>query len=119
MKKFLILLATLPIFFGCASEGELHTRTIKITSEPAGAVIVVNNFRMGATPLAVEFESNENGNFVKRNSITALPQSADLFTQIISFPAYTSANPNASKIPSEITFIMTKSPKEEGGVLTK
>ena len=118
MKKLLTLII-LPILFGCASDDELFTRTVKISSEPEGAIIVVNNFRMGPSPLSVEFEANENGHFLKKNTVTALPQSAELFTQIISFPAYTPANPNASKAPNEITFIMTKSPKEDGGVLTK
>lgn len=119
MKKILAL-SLIPLFLSaCASKDEIQTRTVLIKSEPEGATIVVNNFSMGKTPFSIEFESNEFGSFVKKQLIVALPQNAELYTQTISYPAYTPLNQLQSKIPEVIIFNMTKSPKDEGGATTK
>lgn len=119
MRKFLAILALPAMLAGCNSKESLPTRTVLIKSEPEGASIIVNNFSLGKAPISVEFETNDDGYFVKKQNIRALPQSAELFTQMVTFPAFSPSNPEISKAPAELTFIMTKSAQEEGGVIKK
>jgi len=122
MKKFysltLVLLSLL--LLSCTSDEKLSkVRLVEIKSVPEGALIIINGLNVGKAPLFASFEANEFSSFVKSVSITAIPQKEDLFTQVISFPAYNPNNPEKSTIPESITFNMFKSPNEENTVETK
>lgn len=117
MKKLSAFLTASVLLLGCTTEDkELYSRQIDIVSIPAGAPIVIDGLKMGTAPLSVGVETNEDGYFVRKTVITAIPQEASLHTQVISFPAYLATNPEKSRVPAKITFHMDKAPSQGGGV---
>ena len=117
MKKISVFLTASLLLLGCTTEDkELYSRQIDIVSIPAGAPIVIDGLKMGTAPLSVGVETNEDGYFVRKTVITAIPQEASLHTQVISFPAYLASNPEKSRVPEKITFHMDKAPSQGGGV---
>ena len=117
MKKIITLLGLSAALFGCTSEDkEIYSRQIDIVSIPAGAPIVIDGLKMGTAPLSVGVETNEDGYFVRKTVITAIPQKASLHPQVITFPAYLASNPEKSLVPEKITFHMDKAPSQGGGV---
>ena len=118
MKKVSAFLTASLLLLGCTTEDkELYSRQIDIVSIPAGAPIVIDGLKMGTAPLSVGVETNEDGYFVRKTVITAIPQEASLHTQVISFPAYLASNPDKSRVPEKITFHMDKAPSQGGGVV--
>lgn len=118
MKKVSAFLTASLLLLGCTTEDkELYSRQIDIVSIPAGAPIVIDGLKMGIAPLSVGVETNEDGCFVRKTVITAIPQEASLHTQVISFPAYLASNPEKSRVPEKITFHMDKPPSQGGGVV--
>lgn len=118
MKKVSAFLTASLLLLGCTTEDkELYSRQIDIVSIPAGAPIVIDGLKMGTAPLSVGVETNEDGYFVRKTVITAIPQEASLNTQVISFPAYLASNPEKSRVPEKITFHMDKAPSQGGGVV--
>ncbi len=118
MKKISAFLTASLLLLGCTTEDkELYSRQIDIVSIPAGAPIVIDGLKMGTAPLSVGVETNEDGYFVRKTVITAIPQEASLHTQVISFPAYLASNPEKSRVPEKITFHMDKAPSQGGGVV--
>ena len=118
MKKVSVFLTASLLLLGCTTEDkELYSRQIDIVSIPAGAPIVIDGLKMGTAPLSVGVETNEDGYFVRKTVITAIPQEASLHTQVISFPAYLASNPEKSRVPEKITFHMDKAPSQGGGVV--
>ena len=107
------LLFAIFAMLGCAYETEHPTRMIRIDSNPQGAQIIVNSFALGKTPLSIEVEATDDGCFAKRTQITAVAQEPDLFTQVLSYPPYSPANPSLSEIPESINFDMTTSPAQK------
>ncbi|MBQ6534409.1 MAG: hypothetical protein IJI37_04500 [Opitutales bacterium] len=102
----------------CQSEDkELYSRQIDIVSVPAGAPIIVDGFKIGTAPISIGVETNEDGHFVRKTVVTAIPQEASLHTQIITFPAFLASDPEKSKVPEKITFYMNKPPSQGGGVV--
>lgn len=118
MNKFICATLASLCLFGCETP-DTYTQTVRINSIPEGAIISVNNLSFGKTPVSVQFESNGEGNFIARQLINALPQTADSYTHSLGFPAFNGSNAEESKIPSEIIFNMQKSSQEEGGVQIK
>lgn len=117
MKKISAFLTASLLLLGCTTEDkELYSRQIDIVSIPVGAPIVIDGLKMGTAPLSVGVETNEDGYFVRKTVITAIPQEASLHTQVISFPAYLASNPEKSRVPEKITFHMDKAPSQGGGV---
>ena len=118
MKKVSAFLTASLLLLGCTTEDkELYSRQIDIVSIPAGAPIVIDGLKMGTAPLSVGVETDEDGYFVRKTVITAIPQEASLHTQVISFPAYLASNPEKSRVPEKITFHMDKAPSQGGGVV--
>ena len=112
IKNILLSLTLCPLICACNTDIEDVTRLTKIDSIPTGAPIVINGMKVGKTPLSVEFECNDSSCFVKQTTITAIPQEAALHTQVISYPAFSPADPDKSRIPEEIIFDMRKNPAE-------
>lgn len=116
-KIYTIFLLPAFLLFACSTPDRLNeTRVLSIQSLPEGAPIIVNGLNLGEAPLEIEFETNEFGCFAKPALITALPQKADLNTQVVSFPAYSQNAPEKSAVPEKIVFDMKKSPTEQGAV---
>ena len=111
MKNFFKAFLLLPLlaFSACSSEVENPTRMIFVDSIPQGAEVIVNSFSLGKTPISIEVEATDDGYFPKRTQITAIAQSKELFTQVVSYPPYSPANPALSEIPETITFDMRTS----------
>ena len=103
---------------GCETKDkDIFSRQIEIRSTPAGAPIVVDGLKMGKTPMSVGVETTEDGCFVRKTVITAIPQDDTLHTQIVTFPAFRISDPEKSRVPETIRFDMTKSPEQTGGVI--
>ena len=83
---------------------------------PSGAPIVVDGLRMGKAPLSLGVETTEDGCFVRKTVVTAIPQDESLHTQVVTFPAFRISDPEKSRVPEKIIFDMTKSPAQGGGV---
>lgn len=77
---------------------------------------MVDGLKMGKVPLSVGVETTEDGCFVRKTVITAIPQDESLHTQIVTFPAFRISDPEKSRVPETIIFDMTKSPAQGGGV---
>ena len=119
MKFFAPIVAAAALLFVCGcetKERDLFSRQIEIRSVPAGAPIVVDGLKMGKAPLSVGVETTEDGCFVRKTVITAIPQDESLHTQIVTFPAFRISDPEKSRVPETIIFDMTKSPAQGGGV---
>lgn len=119
MKFFAPIAAAAALLFVCGCETrerDLFSRQIEIRSVPAGAPIVVDGLKMGKAPLSVGVETTEDGCFVRKTVITAIPQDESLHTQIVTFPAFRISDPEKSRVPETIIFDMTKSPAQGGGV---
>ena len=119
MKFFAPIAAAAALLFVCGcetKERDLISRQIEIRSVPAGAPIVVDGLKMGKAPLSVGVETTEDGCFVRKTVITAIPQDESLHTQIVTFPAFRISDPEKSRVPETIIFDMTKSPAQGGGV---
>ena len=119
MKFFAPIAAAAALLFVCGcetKERDLFSRQIEIRSVPAGAPIVVDGLKMGKAPLSVGGETTEDGCFVRKTVITAIPQDESLHTQIVTFPAFRISDPEKSRVPEPIIFDMTKSPAQGGGV---
>ena len=119
MKFFAPIAAAAALLFVCGcetKERDLFSRQIEIRSGPAGAPIVVDGLKMGKAPLSVGVETTEDGCFVRKTVITAIPQDESLHTQIVTFPAFRISDPEKSRVPETIIFDMTKSPAQGGGV---
>ncbi len=118
MKKFITLISAAFLLCACNSEDkEIFTRSIEIESVPTGAPIVIDGLKVGAAPLNIGVETNEDGHFVRKTVITAIPQEESFHTQIISFPAFLASDPEKSVVPEKITFYMQKPPSEGGGAV--
>lgn len=50
-----LLCASAPLWFGCFFLTGCATRTIEVTSEPAGATVIANDVELGRTPLTADF----------------------------------------------------------------
>ena len=112
MKFFAPIAAAAALLFVCGcetKERDLFSRQIEIRSVPAGAPIVVDGLKMGKAPLSVGVETTEDGCFVRKTVITAIPQDESLHTQIVTFPAFRISDPEKSRVPETIIFDMTKS----------
>ena len=117
MKKILSLVAVAFLLCSCQSdEKELHSRSIDIVSIPEGAPIIIDGLKVGTAPLSIGVETNKDGHFVRKTVITAIPQKESLHTQIITFPEYTTADPEKSLVPEKIIFHMENPPSQGGGV---
>ncbi len=117
MKKLIPIFTLCAFLCACSSDiREDNTRITKIESIPTGMNIIVNGMNVGKTPLSLESETNEEGCFVRQITITALASSAELHTQVKSFPAFTPTNMDKSLAPEKIIFNMYKNPSESGGV---
>lgn len=57
--RYVFLLAALMTLTGCATIINGTTQEIAITSEPAGARVVVNGFERGSTPIVLKLERDE------------------------------------------------------------
>ena len=122
MKFFAPIIAAATLLFVCGCETkdrDVFSRQIEIYSVPAGAPIVVDGLKMGKTPMSIGVETTEDGYFVRKTVITAIPQEETLHTQIASFPPYRVSDPEKSRVPEKITFDMTKAPEQEGGVISE
>ncbi len=118
MKKLITLISATILLCSCNSDDkEIYTRSIEIVSIPEGAPIIIDGMKIGTAPLSVEVETNEDGYFVRKTVITAIPQEASLHTQIITFPAFLATAPEKSLVPEKLTFNMQKPPSEGGGVI--
>lgn len=118
MKIFSTIFAALAICLcGCQTKDkELLSRQIEISSIPSGAAIVMDGLKMGKTPLSIGVETTEDGFFVRKTVITAIPQNESLHTQVVTFPAFKISDPEKSRVPHKIKFDMNKSPAQGGGV---
>jgi hypothetical protein len=117
MKKILTLIALTGLLCSCQTdEKELYSRSIDVVSIPEGAPIIVDGLKIGTAPLSIGVETNEDGYFVRKTVITAIPQKESLHTQIITFPEYLASNPEKSRVPEKITFYMEKPPSQGDGV---
>lgn len=119
MKFFALIAAAAAILFVCGCEtkdSEAFSRQIEIRSVPSGAPIVVDGLRMGKAPLSLGVETTEDGCFVRKTVVTAIPQDESLHTQVVTFPAFRISDPEKSRVPEKIIFDMTKSPAQGGGV---
>ncbi len=102
----------------CQSDDkEIYTRIINVSSVPSDAIVVVDGFKLGKTPMSVSVETNENGNFVRKTVITVIPQQNGLNTHVKTFPAYLASAPEKSEVPESITFHMAKAPSDETAVV--
>ena len=118
MKKISAFLTASLLLLGCTTEDkELYSRQIDIVSIPAGAPIVIDGLKMGKTPIGVGVETTEDGYFVRRTSITAVPEGEKLNTQVVTFPAHNPNNSDKSWVPAKIIFNMDKAPGSEGSVV--
>lgn len=114
MKKIVLLSLFSLILFGCNSDPkEIYSRQIRIESNPSGAAVIVNSFKLGKTPIDVSVETTEDGCFVNKTSITIIPVAPNHFTQIETFSGYRKSTPNASKVPEKLIFDLTKNPEKE------
>lgn len=119
MKFFAPIAAAAAILLVCSCEtkdSEAFSRQIEIRSVPSGAPIVVDGLRMGKAPLSLGVETTEDGCFVRKTVVTAIPQDESLHTQVVTFPAFRISDPEKSRVPEKIIFDMTKSPAQGGGV---
>jgi hypothetical protein len=87
--------------FGCGSPNAWLTwpktppapalkKKVQIVSEPVGARIEVNQAYVGDTPIAVEIETDQHGNFARMTPIVAfpsrpLPNNTPVYTQSLTF----------------------------------
>ncbi len=111
-------LAASVLLAGCeTSEKEIYSRNIAIESVPSGAQIIIDGLKMGKTPIGVGVETTEDGYFVRRTSITAVPEGEKLNTQVVTFPAHNPNNSDKSWVPAKIIFNMDKAPGSEGSVV--
>jgi hypothetical protein len=55
-----ILVATIPLFSGCATLLAPKTHPLSLASEPQGAQVIVNGVDMGMTPLKLELKADQN-----------------------------------------------------------
>lgn len=94
-----------------------YTRLVSVKSVPAGAVIVVDGFKLGKAPMTISVETNETGNFVRKTVVTAIPQRDGLHTHVKTFPAYLATAPEKSIVPESITFYMERNPSDSGAVV--
>ena len=109
--------AAILLVCGCETkDSEAFSRQIEIRSVPSGAPIVVDGLRMGKAPLSLGVETTEDGCFVRKTVVTAIPQDESLHTQVVTFPAFRISDPEKSRVPEKIIFDMTKSPAQGGGV---
>lgn len=119
MKFFAPIATAAAILLVCGCEtkdSEAFSRQIEIRSVPSGAPIVVDGLRMGKAPLSLGVETTEDGCFVRKTVVTAIPQDESLHTQVVTFPAFRISDPEKSRVPEKIIFDMTKSPAQGGGV---
>jgi hypothetical protein len=117
MKRIFTLIVATGLLCSCQSdEKEIYSRSIDVVSIPEGAPIIVDGLKIGSAPLSIGVETNEDGYFVRKTVITAIPQKESLHTQIISFPEYTAADPEKSRVPEKIIFHMENPPSQGGGV---
>lgn len=109
-RIFAVLAAALWLF-GCASDGQKYTRTIAVTSVPAGAEIIVNGIEVAKTPLAIEVEATKSGHFINRFEAIARPAAGaeGQYTQVKAFAPYSAKD--AQKIPEKIEFDMRSNPR--------
>ncbi len=118
MKKYITLISVALALCACNSEDkEIYSRSIEIVSVPEGAPIIIDGLKIGKAPLNIGVETNEDGHFIRKTVITAIPQEESFHTQIISFPAFSAADPEKSIVPEKVTFYMKKSPSETGGAV--
>ena len=96
---------------GCATDGQKYTRTIAVTSIPAGAEIIINGIEVAKTPLAIEVEATKSGHFINRFEAIARPAAGaeGQYTQIKAFAPYSAKD--AEKIPEKIHFDMRQNPR--------
>lgn len=120
MKRIFILIAILGLLCSCQTdEKETYSRSIDIISIPEGAPIIIDGLKVGKAPLSIGVETNEDGYFVRKTVITAIPQEESFHTQIITFPAYLASNPEKSLVPEKITFNMKVPPSQGDGVVVE
>lgn len=114
MKKYLYILLSALLAFGCVKDDkDVYSRQIRIDSNPQGASVIIDGFKLGKTPIEVGVETTEDGCFVKKTAITLIPASEKNFTQVETFPGYRKAAPEESVVPERIFFDLTKDPKKE------
>lgn len=117
MKRFFLVPMALALIAGCnTADKDKYTRELKIRTIPSGAPIVVDSLRMGKTPLSINVETNEDGCFVRKTVITAIPHEASLQTQVVTFPAYKPSDSGKSVVPEMVRFDLTKSPSDPTAV---
>ncbi len=118
MKKYITLIIAALSLCACNSdEKEIFSRSIEVVSVPTGAPIIIDGLKVGNAPLSIAVETNEDGHFIRKTVITAIPQKESFHTQIISFPAFSASDPEKSIVPEKVTFYMEKSPSESGGAV--
>ena len=114
MKKIFLLLFLTCVFSGCvSSDKEMYSRQIRIESIPSGAVVIVDGFKLGKSPMDVAVESTENGYFVRKTTFTLIPLNEKHFTQVETFSGYRKSAPENSEIPEKLIFDLTKNPEKE------
>ena len=114
MKKLLLFLISSFLLVGCVtSEKDEFSRQIRIESNPAGATVIVDGFKLGKTPLDIAVESTENGFFVRKTTITLIPVDSKHFTQVETFSGFRRSSESNSEIPEKMVFDLTKNPEKD------
>ena len=115
IKKTVLLFASAAVILflgGCETLEEFDFSTVKfpvyVVSEPAGAVIEINDNYVGKTPLTVELEGwKTTRTFVRSHTIVAHPLKAGGQTQVKSFTGWSSPDKSyGDTIPEKIYFNM-------------
>lgn len=61
-KLFVLSAVMVLVFAGCATIFHGSTDTVNFTSDPAGAVVMIDGVNMGKTPVMLELKSNKTYN---------------------------------------------------------
>jgi len=114
MRKSILAFSAALLLCSCVSEDkEVYSRQMKIESVPADALVVMDGFKLGRTPLEVGVETTESGCFVKKTVLTIIPADEKNYTQAETFPAFRKSSPEESRVPEKVIFDLTKNPQTQ------